>query len=312
MRSCGRGVGVRRSARYAIASTREAGFDLIEFPVFQPRSLDIEAHPARSSRSTGSDVTCSLGLSFDNDINSSDPAAWPAASSCSTTRSPLHATSARRISEASSTAPSARTRTCRPRRGVATRSRSSAAWRRRAAASDITLGLEFVNRYESNLLNTAAQTMEYIGEVGAPNVVVHLDSYHMNIEESELPRSGVRLAVTGSATSTSARTTVAISARVTSTFPSCSSLSPSTGYDGTITFESFSSAVVDPELSRTLRIWRDVWTDGLDLAKQARRFIGDQIDAARAAHGLTPRTWTASAHGARRHDRPGPRSRARA
>ena len=53
-----------------------------------------------------------------------------------------------------------------------------------AAASDITLGLEFVNRYETNLLNTAAQTMEYISEVGAPNVVVHLDSYHMNIEEA--------------------------------------------------------------------------------------------------------------------------------
>ena len=50
--------------------------------------------------------------------------------------------------------------------------------------------------------------------------------------------------------------------------------------DGTITFESFSSAVVDPELSRTLRIWRDVWTDGMDLAKQARRYIDEQITAA--------------------------------
>jgi D-psicose/D-tagatose/L-ribulose 3-epimerase len=37
---------------------------------------------------------------------------------------------------------------------------------------------------------------------------------------------------------------------------------------------------VDAALSRTLRIWRNVWTDGMDLAKQARRYIGEQIAAA--------------------------------
>ena len=31
----------------------------------------------------------------------------------------------------------------------------------------ITLGLEFVNRYESNLLNTTAQTLDFIAEVGS-------------------------------------------------------------------------------------------------------------------------------------------------
>ena len=59
--------------RYAIASTREAGFDIIELPVFQPRSLDIDVI-TRSVAEHGLGVTCSLGLSFDNDINSSDPA----------------------------------------------------------------------------------------------------------------------------------------------------------------------------------------------------------------------------------------------
>ena len=50
----------------------------------------------------------------------------------------------------------------------------------------ITVGLEFVNRYESNLLNTSAQTVEYIREIGSDNLVVHLDSYHMNIEEKDM------------------------------------------------------------------------------------------------------------------------------
>jgi len=36
-------------------------------------------------------------------------------------------------------------------------------------------------------------------------------------------------------------------------------------------------AVVDPGLSRTLGIWRNVWTDGKDLAREARRFIDQQL-----------------------------------
>ena len=40
--------------------------------------------------------------------------------------------------------------------------------------------------YETNLLNTAEQAMEFLAEVNEPNVKVHLDSYHMNIEERSL------------------------------------------------------------------------------------------------------------------------------
>ena len=55
-----------------------------------------------------------------------------------------------------------------------------------AAKSNITLGLEVVNRYETNVLNTASQGVEMCRRIGAPNVKVHLDVYHMNIEESDI------------------------------------------------------------------------------------------------------------------------------
>ena len=45
------------------------------------------------------------------------------------------------------------------------------------------------------------------------------------------------------------------------------------GYAGPITFESFSSAVVDPLLSNTLAIWRNLWSDSDDLAAKALAFI---------------------------------------
>ena len=45
------------------------------------------------------------------------------------------------------------------------------------------LGVEAVNRYENHLINTGWQAVDMIKRVGADNVFVHLDTYHMNIEE---------------------------------------------------------------------------------------------------------------------------------
>jgi D-psicose/D-tagatose/L-ribulose 3-epimerase len=52
-----------------------------------------------------------------------------------------------------------------------------------AAEAGIVLGLEPVNRYESPLINTCEQALELADMIGAPNVWIHLDTYHMNIEE---------------------------------------------------------------------------------------------------------------------------------
>ena len=52
-----------------------------------------------------------------------------------------------------------------------------------AAKRGIQLGIEPLNRYETHLLNTGAQAVALIERVGAANVFIHLDTYHMNIEE---------------------------------------------------------------------------------------------------------------------------------
>ena len=44
------------------------------------------------------------------------------------------------------------------------------------------------------------------------------------------------------------------------------------GYDGIVTFESFSSEVVHPTLSNALAIWRNLWTDNDALARDALAF----------------------------------------
>ncbi|MEL6435202.1 MAG: sugar phosphate isomerase/epimerase family protein [Pseudomonadota bacterium] len=52
-----------------------------------------------------------------------------------------------------------------------------------AKSLGLLLGIEPVNRYETHLLNTGWQAVDMIERVGADNMFVHLDTYHMNIEE---------------------------------------------------------------------------------------------------------------------------------
>ncbi len=49
----------------------------------------------------------------------------------------------------------------------------------------MTLGLEPVNRYETFLVNTCEQALRLREMIGCDNVGIHLDAYHMNIEEDE-------------------------------------------------------------------------------------------------------------------------------
>lgn len=52
-----------------------------------------------------------------------------------------------------------------------------------AADLGLQVGLEPVNRYETYLINTCEQALKLKEMIGEDNVKVHLDTYHMNIEE---------------------------------------------------------------------------------------------------------------------------------
>ncbi len=52
-----------------------------------------------------------------------------------------------------------------------------------AKSRNIEIGIEPVNRYENHIINTGWQAVEIIERIGAENIFIHLDTYHMNIEE---------------------------------------------------------------------------------------------------------------------------------
>jgi sugar phosphate isomerase/epimerase len=58
-----------------------------------------------------------------------------------------------------------------------------------AAKRNVTYLLEALNRYETNILNTAEQTDVFIRKVRSPFLKTHIDTFHMNIEEADLYQS---------------------------------------------------------------------------------------------------------------------------
>lgn len=58
---------------------------------------------------------------------------------------------------------------------------------------EITLAVEPINRFETYQINTLADGMRFIEAVGAPNVKLNLDTFHMNIDEPD-PIGAIRKA----------------------------------------------------------------------------------------------------------------------
>lgn len=58
-----------------------------------------------------------------------------------------------------------------------------------ALAAGVRIAVEPINRYETTLVNTAAEGLALLEQVGMPNLGLLLDTFHMNIEEPDIHRS---------------------------------------------------------------------------------------------------------------------------
>jgi D-psicose/D-tagatose/L-ribulose 3-epimerase len=266
------------SLSHAIDQTRLAGFDLLEISLHDSVNLDV-ARAGAELRAAGLSVACSRGLAFDADVSSEDSAVVTRGERL--LHDSLQITHDLGGTHFTGALYSALGKYSRPlsttgRANVVTVLRGLA---KRAAGLEMTLGLEICNRYETNVINTARDALALADDIGEDNVTIHLDTYHMNIEEDDLVRPvrevGDRLGYVhigenhrGYLGSGHLNFTSFFHALV------------DVGYTGPITFESFSSAVVAPGLSNDLAIWRNLWDDGPDLARHAHDFLVNGLSAA--------------------------------
>lgn len=134
----------------------------------------------------------------------------------------------------------------------------------------ITLALEFLNRFEIYLLNDAAETRRMALEVGASNLGVHYDTFHANIEEKD-PATAIEgcadrlyhVHISENDRSTPGQGQV----RWRETFDALSRV----GYDGWLTVEAFGGAI--PELVAATKIWRRMFESEEQLARDALEFM---------------------------------------
>ncbi len=62
-----------------------------------------------------------------------------------------------------------------------------------AAEKNVKVSIEVLNRYEINTFNYAHQLVDFINEYDIPNCYVHLDTFHMSMEEND-PIAAIKLA----------------------------------------------------------------------------------------------------------------------
>jgi D-psicose/D-tagatose/L-ribulose 3-epimerase len=259
------------SARAAISSAARNGYDYIELAIFDPWNFDTKL-TKDLLQEFGLRAHASLGLSATTDVTSTDPSIVSKGDELlRKVADVLHQLGGTElcgvIYSALAKYPSPATKE--------NRSNSVKAMQRLAdytADLGINIDLEVVNRYESNIMNTGMEGLDFLDEVNRPNAFLHLDTYHMNIEEDGMQKSvlaaGDRLGYVHIGESHRGYLGTG-----NVDFDSFFKALKQINYKGPITFESFSSAVVDPSLSNTLCVWRNLWSDSDDLAKKSLDFM---------------------------------------
>ena len=159
------------------------GLDAVEIPLMEPDLVDPTAIRERAERA-GIGVCTSVALPVDADPTSDDEGVREAALAFLNRCSDLAAGMGAPLMTGVTYAGHGRMLEERPTRVHMERSaevlRAAA---RHAAELGVTLGIEPCNRYEVFLVNTADQAIELAEMIGEDNVGIHLDAYHMNIEE---------------------------------------------------------------------------------------------------------------------------------
>ena len=245
----------RPGAEGAIEGAAAAGVEVVEVPLLRPSEIDV-AHTKALAASHGIALTCSLGLPAHATLPDRPREAEEFLQHALEVTAALGARSLSGVTYATigrlSGAPPTQTEYA----VIAETIRKVA---RYAAGLGLTLGFEPCNRYETHLLNTGRQAIALIERIGEPNLFVHLDTYHMNIEEKSFEAAIVDagrylkyIHLSESDRGTPGTGTVDWDG----IFRGLARI----GFDGDMVLESF--VHLHPDIARALAVWRPVAAGG--------------------------------------------------
>lgn len=143
-----------------------------------------------------------------------------------------------------------------------------------AATVGVTLGVEYLNRFECYFLNTAADTARFVKAVDHPSCKMMYDTFHANIEERS-EADAIRTAAPHLChvhISENDRSTPGVGhIPWKTTFDTLKEI----GYDGWLVVEAFGLAL--PELAAATRIWRRMYESEEQLAADALAFMKREV-----------------------------------
>lgn len=134
----------------------------------------------------------------------------------------------------------------------------------------IYLALEPLNRFETDFINICSDVMKMIDEIGSPMLKIHLDTFHMNIEEKS-SADAIRAAgdnlymIHTSENDRGAPGTGQVN------WLEIAKAVKETGYDRWAVIESFTPEV--EIIARAASIWRQTEKDGWALAEKGLKYI---------------------------------------
>jgi D-psicose/D-tagatose/L-ribulose 3-epimerase len=139
-----------------------------------------------------------------------------------------------------------------------------------AAKTNVTLGVECLNRFETYLLNTHADSAKFAREVNHPNCKVMYDTFHANIEEKSIPDAIRACAdvlchvhISENDRSTPGQGNI----RWGQNFETLKEV----GYDGWLMIEAFGLAL--PEIAAATKIWRRMFESEEQLSRDGLAFM---------------------------------------
>ncbi len=144
-----------------------------------------------------------------------------------------------------------------------------------AATVDVTLGIEYLNRFECYFLNTAADGARFCADVNHPNCKMMYDTFHAHIEEKSIPDAirSLKDCLGHVHISENDRSTPgAGNVRWDENFDTLKEI----GYDGTMVIEAFGLAL--EKLIPATKIWRRMYESEKQLAVDGFKFMKGEVE----------------------------------
>lgn len=139
-----------------------------------------------------------------------------------------------------------------------------------AAAAGVTIGIEPLNRFETYFLNTTADGAAFCDAVGHPSIGLLVDTFHANIEEKAIGEA-LRTAGRHLKHVHTCENDRGIPGSGHVAWQECFAALTALGYDGWLTIESFGFAL--GEISAAAAIWRDLAPTPEAIAFDGLRFL---------------------------------------